>query len=42
MLAKKIIKGSPQQLGRDKRDLADYVKELKIQDGKELSDFSQG
>ena len=33
-----IVNGSP-QLGGDEMDLADYVKELQIQDGEELVEF---
>ena len=33
-----MIKGGP-QFGGDERDLEDYVKELNIQDGKELTEF---
>ena len=38
ILAQTIIKGGP-QLGRDKRALVDCVKELKIQDCKESTEF---
>ena len=37
-LTKIIIKGSP-QLGGDERDLVNYVRDLKIQDGEELVEF---
>ena len=38
ILVKIIIKGSP-QLGGDERDLVNYVKDLKIQDGEKLVEF---
>ena len=38
ILTKIIIKGSP-QLGGDERDLVNYMKELKIQDGEGLVEF---